>query len=159
MPAAGAVGWGEPRNHRRSSRDGLCTSVRAVRSWYWVGCSPTKRCRSAHTIFYSMIKYKLPNVPVLCKTCTSYHTRLGSMIRWYQMLHRVPGTNLSRETKVSGVNEDREHESGASEEREIFIFLVQLTTSMIGNFTRLVHILLYIIPIYTRTSLCCLSYQ
>ena len=42
------------------------------------------------------------------------------------------GPNLSRETKMSGANEDR----------EIFIFPVQLTTSRIGNLTRLIHTLL-----------------
>ena len=40
--------------------------------------------------------------------------------------------NSSRETKFSG----------ASADREILIFAVQLTTSRIGNFTRLVHIIL-----------------
>ena len=39
--------------------------------------------------------------------------------------------NPSRETKVSGANGDR----------EIFIFPVQLTTSRIGNLTRLIHTL------------------
>ena len=39
--------------------------------------------------------------------------------------------NLSRETKFSGANADR----------EIFIFLVQLTTSKIGNLTRLIYTL------------------
>ena len=37
----------------------------------------------------------------------------------------------SRETKCSGANADR----------EIFIFLVQLTTSRIGNLTRVIHTL------------------
>ena len=41
--------------------------------------------------------------------------------------------NLSRETKLSGANVDR----------EIFIFSIQLTTSRIGNLTRLIHTLLY----------------
>ena len=41
--------------------------------------------------------------------------------------------NPSRETKFSGANGDR----------EIFIFLVQLTTSRIDNLTRLIHSLLY----------------
>ena len=39
--------------------------------------------------------------------------------------------NPSRETKLSGANADR----------EILIFPVQLTTSRIGNLTRLVHTL------------------
>ena len=49
-------GWmgAEPRNHRRSSRDGLCTSVRSRHS---VRCSPTKRCRSAYYLICSIIKY------------------------------------------------------------------------------------------------------
>ena len=42
-------------------------------------------------------------------------------------------TRLSRETKFSGANADR----------EIFIFPVQLTTSRIGNLTWLIHTLLY----------------
>ena len=41
--------------------------------------------------------------------------------------------NLSRETNVSGANEDR----------ETFIFPVQLITSRIGNHTRLIHTLSY----------------
>ena len=40
-------------------------------------------------------------------------------------------SNLSRETKFSGANGDR----------EILIFPDQLTTSRIGNFTRLIHTL------------------
>ena len=39
--------------------------------------------------------------------------------------------NLSRETKFSGANGDR----------EMFIFRVQLATSRIGNLTRLIHAL------------------
>ena len=54
----------------------------------------------------------------------------------------------SRETKLSG----------AIENREIFIFPVQLTTSRIGNLIRLIHTLLSVMTIHTRTSLCCLSY-
>ena len=46
---------------------------------------------------------------------------------------------MSRETKFSGANADR----------EIFIFPVQLTTSRIGNLTRLVHTLLYVMTIHT----------
>ena len=42
------------------------------------------------------------------------------------------------ETKVSGANGDR----------EIFMFPVQLTTSRIGNLTRLIHILLYVMTIH-----------
>ena len=38
--------------------------------------------------------------------------------------------------------------SGAYEDREIFIFPVQLTTSRIGNCTRLIHTLLYVMTIY-----------
>ena len=48
--------------------------------------------------------------------------------------------------------------SGAIENREIFIFPVQLTTSRIGNLIRLIHTLLSVMTIHTRTSLCCLSY-
>ena len=47
--------------------------------------------------------------------------------------------NPSRETKFSGVNEDR----------EIFFFPVQLTTSRIGNITRLILTL----AIYTKQSM------
>ena len=45
--------------------------------------------------------------------------------------------NLSRETKLSGANGGR----------EIFIFPIQLTTSRIGNLTRLIHNLLYVMTI------------
>ena len=51
--------------------------------------------------------------------------------------------NSSRETKFSGTHGDR----------EIFIFHVQLTTSRIGNLTRLIHTPLYVmtINIYIHT--------
>ena len=45
----------------------------------------------------------------------------------------------SRETKLSGTNGDR----------GMFIFPVQLTTSRIGNLTRLIHTLLYVMTIHT----------
>ena len=44
--------------------------------------------------------------------------------------------NSSRETKFSGANGDK----------EIFIFPVQLTVRRIGNHTRLIHTLLYVMP-------------
>ena len=47
--------------------------------------------------------------------------------------------NPSCETKFSGANGDR----------EVLFFLVQLTTSSIGNLTRFIHILLYVLTIYT----------
>ena len=47
--------------------------------------------------------------------------------------------NLSRETKFLGTYRDR----------GIFIFPVQLTTSRIGNLTRLIHTLLYVMTIHT----------
>ena len=46
--------------------------------------------------------------------------------------------NPSRETKFSGTHGDR----------GIFIFPVQLTTSRIGNLTRLIHTLLYVMTIH-----------
>ena len=49
--------------------------------------------------------------------------------------------NPSRETKFSGTHGDR----------GIFIFPVQLTTSRIGNLTRLIHTLLYVMAIHTYT--------
>ena len=42
--------------------------------------------------------------------------------------------------------------SGANGDRGIFIFPVQLTTSRIGNFTRLNHTLLYVTAIHTYTN-------
>ena len=48
----------------------------------------------------------------------------------------------SRETKFSGANGDR----------EIFIFPVQLTTSRIGNLSRLIHTLLYVMT--TNSNKC-----
>ena len=48
--------------------------------------------------------------------------------------------NPSRETKFSGANEDRKY--------DIFIFLVQLTTSRIGSLTRLIYTLLYVMTIH-----------
>ena len=47
--------------------------------------------------------------------------------------------NPSRETKFSGTHGDR----------GIFIFPIQLTTSRIGNLTRLIHNLLYVMTIHT----------
>ena len=57
--------------------------------------------------------------------------------------------NSSRETKFSGTHGNR----------GIFIFPVQLTTNRIGNLTRLIHALLYVMTIHTYISveLCCLS--
>ena len=49
--------------------------------------------------------------------------------------------NPSSEAKFSGTHEDR----------GIFIFPVQLTTSMIGNLTRLIHTLLYVMTIHIHT--------
>ena len=51
--------------------------------------------------------------------------------------------NLSRETKFSGANGDR----------EIFIFSVQLTTSRIGNLTRLILNLAICVTIHTTILL------
>ena len=52
---------------------------------------------------------------------------------------RVTGLpNPSRETKFSGTNAGR----------KIFIFIVQLTTSSIGNLTRLVHTLAMCVTIH-----------
>ena len=50
--------------------------------------------------------------------------------------------NLSRETKFSGANADR----------EILIFPVQLTTCRIGNLTRLIHTLAICVTIHTYTT-------
>ena len=47
--------------------------------------------------------------------------------------------NPSRDTNFSGTHEDR----------GILIFPVQLTTSRIGNLTRLIHTLLYVMTIHT----------
>ena len=57
--------------------------------------------------------------------------------------------NPSRETKFSGANADR----------EILIFPVQLTTSRIGNLTRLIHTLLYVMTIrtYIHTLAICVT--
>ena len=46
--------------------------------------------------------------------------------------------NSSRKSKISGANADR----------EMFIFCVQLTTSRIGNLTRLIHTLLHVMTIH-----------
>ena len=53
--------------------------------------------------------------------------------------------NPSRETKFSGTHEDR----------GISIFPVQLTTSRIGNLTRLIHTLLYVMIIHTYIHTYC----
>ena len=50
--------------------------------------------------------------------------------------------NPFRETRFSGTNADR----------EMFTFLVQLTTSRIGSHTRLIHTLLYLITIHKKKS-------
>ena len=49
-------------------------------------------------------------------------------------------SNPSRETKFSGANGDREI---------VIFFPVQLTTSRIGNLTRLIHTLLHVMTIHT----------
>ena len=43
----------------------------------------------------------------------------------------------------------RDNFSGANGDRDIFIFLVQLATSMIGPLTRLIQTLLYVMTIHT----------
>ena len=50
--------------------------------------------------------------------------------------------------------------SGANGDREIPIFPVQLTTSRIGNLTRLFHTLLYVKTIHTYifVQYCCIQY-
>ena len=53
--------------------------------------------------------------------------------------HQIQPEYLSHETKLSGTYGDR----GTS------IFSVHLTTSRIGNLTRLVHTLLYVMTIHT----------
>ena len=50
--------------------------------------------------------------------------------------------NPSRETKFSDTYGDR----------GIFVFPVQLTTSRIGNLTRLIHTLLYVMTIRTTST-------
>ena len=50
---------------------------------------------------------------------------------------------VSRETKLSGANGDR----------EILLFPVQLTTSRIGNLTQLIHTLLLYVIDYTYFAL------
>ena len=50
--------------------------------------------------------------------------------------------NPSRETVMSGANGDR----------EIFNFPVQLTTSRIGNLTRLIHAVLHVMIIHTAET-------
>ena len=61
----------------------------------------------------------------------------------------VNSTRFSLSMDISGLTRDgtaelvsRDQFSGANGDREIFIFLIQLTTSRIGNFARLIHILL-----------------
>ena len=53
--------------------------------------------------------------------------------------------NPSRETKFLDANGDR----------EILIFPVQLTTSRIGNLTRLIHPLLYVMTMHTLSTVYC----
>ena len=52
--------------------------------------------------------------------------------------------NPSRVTKFSGANGDREK----------FIFPVELTTSRVGNLTRLIHTMLQVMSIHTHASTC-----
>ena len=56
----------------------------------------------------------------------------------YDMSRLMGPPNPPRETKFSGANGDR----------KISIFPVQLTTSRIGNLTRLIHTLLYVMTIH-----------
>ena len=66
--------------------------------------------------------------------------------------HQIqPSTEMSRLTR-DGTAEtvSRDHFSGRLGDREIFIFPVQLTTSRIGNLTRLIHtVLLHVMTIHT----------
>ena len=60
---------------------------------------------------------------------------------------RVEMSRLTRDGTAEPVSRDQF--SGANGDREIFIFPVQLTTSRIGNHTRLIHTLLYVMTIQT----------
>ena len=60
------------------------------------------------------------------------------IIREYGDEQADAGRDPSRETKFSGTHGDR----------GIFIFPVQLTKSRIGNLTRLIHTLLYVMTIH-----------
>ena len=64
----------------------------------------------------------------------SVSTRLSLRMEMSRLTGRL---NPSRETKFSGTHMDR----------GIFIFPIQLTTSRIGNLTRLIHTLLYVMTI------------
>ena len=54
-------------------------------------------------------------------------------------MSRLTRDGTGEETKFSGANGDGEK----------FVFPVQLTTSRIGNLTRLIHTLLYVMAIHT----------
>ena len=69
----------------------------------------------------------------------SKHNYRFSLSMEMSRLTREGTAEPSRETKLSGANADR----------EIFIFPVQLTTSRIGNLTRLIHTLAICVTIHT----------
>ena len=56
-------------------------------------------------------------------------------------------SRLTRDGTAEPVSRDQI--SGTYGDREMFIFPVQLTTSRIGNLTRLIHTLLYVTTIHT----------
>ena len=56
-------------------------------------------------------------------------------------------SRLTRDGTAEPVSRDQI--SGTHGDRGIFIFPVQLTTSRIGNLTRLIHTLLYVMTIHT----------
>ena len=59
-------------------------------------------------------------------------------------------SRLTRDGTAEPVSRDKF--SGTHGDRGIFIFPVQLTTSRIGNLTRLIHTLLYVMTIHTVTA-------
>ena len=98
----------------------------------------------------TVIEPKTLLLPLLCKPSSGPRHRrdtperdIGICRAWYISSLSIP----SRETKFSGTHGDR----------GMFIFPFQLTTSRIGNLTRLIHTLLYVMTIHTYIHLFSLS--
>ena len=66
---------------------------------------------------------------------------------------------MSRLTRDGTIDSSRETKfSGANGDRKMVIFVVQLATNRIGNLTRLIHTLLYVMTIihtYTHAYILC----
>ena len=96
---------------------------------------------------------KTTHVP--CKPGTSTYVRGRGIYSWRQQIGKwgFPNVYLVLIFRAFCTWYAKWYLSGANGEREIFIFLVQLTTSRIGNLARLILLLLYYVKAKTYNTI------